>query len=122
MATVDAPGLKHGFQTRRVWSAAMFRRPPNPTALAVAAICGAAVVAAGLRLPFIWTGVSIDEGGFAYVAQQWARGGRLYDDDAWIDRPQGLILAYRMLLAIGDGQWTIRLAATTASTKPSATE
>jgi len=111
VATVDAPGLKHGFQTRRVWSAAMFRRPSNPTALAVAAICGAAVVAAGLRLPFIWTGVSIDEGGFAYVAQQWARGGRLYDDDAWIDRPQGLILAYRMLLAIGDGQWTIRLAA-----------
>jgi len=89
----------------------MLPRPSSPTARAALAICGAAVVAAGLRLPFIWTGVSIDEGGFAYVTQQWARGARLYDDDAWIDRPQGLILAYRMLLAIGDGQWTIRLGA-----------
>jgi 4-amino-4-deoxy-L-arabinose transferase-like glycosyltransferase len=92
----------------------MFRRPANPIAVVAYAICGAAVVAAGLRLPFMWTGISIDEGGFAYVAQQWARGGRLYDDEAWIDRPQGLIAAYRALLAIGDGQWTIRLGAVLA--------
>jgi 4-amino-4-deoxy-L-arabinose transferase-like glycosyltransferase len=87
------------------------RRPANPTAVVAYAICGAAVIAAGLRLPFIWTGVSIDEGGFAYVTQQWSRGGRLYHDEAWIDRPQGLIMAYRILLAIGDGEWTIRLGA-----------
>ncbi len=114
MATDGASDPKRRFQTPSVGLAAMFRRPANPTAVAAYAICVAAVVAAGLRLPFIWTGISIDEGGFAYVAQQWSHGGRLYDDGAWIDRPQGLIMSYRILLAIGDGQWTIRLGAVLA--------
>jgi 4-amino-4-deoxy-L-arabinose transferase-like glycosyltransferase len=92
----------------------MFRRPANPTAGAAYAVVVVAVVAAGLRLPFIWTGISVDEGGFAYVAQQWSHGGRLYAEEAWIDRPQGLILSYRALLVIGDGAWTIRLAAVLA--------
>jgi 4-amino-4-deoxy-L-arabinose transferase-like glycosyltransferase len=73
--------------------------------------CG--VVAAGLRLPFISTGVSMDEGGYAYVAQQWSRGARLYDT-VWIDRPQGFLLTYRFLLGLGDGAWTIRLGAVLA--------
>jgi hypothetical protein len=50
-----------------------------------------------VRLPFVWGGLGMDEGGYAYVAQQWARGGRLYSS-VWIDRPQGLVLAYRLLL------------------------
>jgi 4-amino-4-deoxy-L-arabinose transferase-like glycosyltransferase len=66
-----------------------------------------AVVAAALRLPYVWTGLSTDEGGYAYVAQQWSRGARLYDT-AWLDRPQGLLLTYRGLLALGESGWAIR--------------
>lgn len=72
-------------------------------------IVACAVLAAALRIPFIWTGISMDEGGYAYVAQQWARGARLYDSGAWLDRPQGLLLTYRFLLWWEDSGWTIRL-------------
>ncbi|AGL15355.1 hypothetical protein [Actinoplanes sp. N902-109] len=68
----------------------------------------AAVVAALLRVPFLVTGLSTDEGGYAYVARQWARGDKLYDT-AWLDRPQGLLLVYRGLLGLGGDGWTIRL-------------
>ncbi len=71
-------------------------------------IASAAVLAALLRLPFVFTGLSTDEGGYAYVAQQWSRGAALYRD-AWLDRPQGLLLTYRMLLWINDSGWTIRV-------------
>lgn len=68
----------------------------------------AAAVAALLRLPFVFTGLSTDEGGYAYVTQQWSRGAHLYVTD-WIDRPQGLLLTYRTLLALNDSGWTIRV-------------
>lgn len=68
----------------------------------------AAVAAGLLRVPFMFTGLSTDEGGYAYVAQQWSRGDRLYDE-AWLDRPQGLLLTYRALLWLNDSGWTIRL-------------
>ncbi|HZD98287.1 MAG TPA: glycosyltransferase family 39 protein [Micromonosporaceae bacterium] len=70
-------------------------------------IAALAVLAAALRLPYVWTGLSTDEGGYAYVAQQWSRGARLYDT-AWLDRPQGLLLTYRGLLALGESGWAIR--------------
>lgn len=68
----------------------------------------AALVAGLIRAPFIWTGLSTDEGGYAYVVQQWSRGARIYDT-AWLDRPQGLLLTYRALLGINNSGWTIRL-------------
>lgn len=71
-------------------------------------LLAAAVLAMLLRAPFLFTGLSTDEGGYAYVARQWARGDRLYDT-VWLDRPQGLLLTYRALLAIDDAGWTIRL-------------
>ena len=70
-------------------------------------IAALAVLAAALRLPYVWTGLSTDEGGYAYVAQEWSRGARLYDT-AWLDRPQGLLLTYRGLLALGESGWAIR--------------
>jgi len=70
-------------------------------------IAALAVLAGALRLPYVWTGLSTDEGGYAYVAQQWSRGARLYDT-AWLDRPQGLLLTYRGLLALGESGWAIR--------------
>lgn len=71
-------------------------------------ILAAAVLAVLLRVPFLGTGLSTDEGGYAYVARQWSRGARLYDT-VWLDRPQGLLLTYRALLGIDDSGWTIRL-------------
>ena len=38
---------------------------------AIALIGGAGLLALLLRLPFVFTGLSTDEGGYAYVAQQW---------------------------------------------------
>jgi 4-amino-4-deoxy-L-arabinose transferase-like glycosyltransferase len=78
---------------------------------AAVAIGAAAAVDGFLRLSFLHVGLSPDEGGYAYVAQQWARGARLYGPAAWVDRPQGLMLAYRFLLSIAHGAWAIRLGA-----------
>ena len=77
-------------------------------------ILAAAVLAALLRAPFLITGLSTDEGGYAYVAQQWSRGAKLYDT-AWLDRPQGLLLTYRALLGIDSSGWTIRLSFSTGA-------
>ena len=63
-----------------------------------------------LRLRFLGTGIGPDEGGYAYVASRWAHGVQLYSQ-IWIDRPQGLMLAYRALLQIADRPWAIRLGA-----------
>jgi 4-amino-4-deoxy-L-arabinose transferase-like glycosyltransferase len=70
-------------------------------------------LAAALRIPFVFTGISMDEGGYAYIAQQWSRGARLYDT-AWVDRPQGLMLTYRTLLWLGAGGGAIRIGAVVA--------
>ncbi len=75
------------------------------------AVGGSTVAAVFLRLPFLHVGLSPDEGGYAYVATQWARGARLYGPSAWVDRPQGLMLAYRALLSIAHGAVAIRLGA-----------
>ncbi len=70
-----------------------------------------AAAAVALRVPFMQLGLSPDEGGYAYIAEQWARGARLYGPSAWVDRPQGLMLAYRLLLSVAHGPWAIRLGA-----------
>ena len=67
------------------------------------------VAAAALRLPFLFAGLSMDEGGYATVAREWANGARLYSPTAWVDRPQGLLVLYRALLLISDSAWAIRL-------------
>ena len=54
---------------------------------ALLALAGAGVLAVLARLPYLTVGVGPDEGGYAYVARQWARGATLYRD-VWIDRPQ----------------------------------
>ncbi|MDQ2982649.1 MAG: hypothetical protein M3R70_01805 [Actinomycetota bacterium] len=78
--------------------------------LAAAGIAASGAVAFALRLPFIWTGIGPDEGGYAYVADRWAQGERLYHL-AWVDRPQGLLLVYRALIGIAHEPWAIRLGA-----------
>jgi len=73
----------------------------------------AALVAAALRAPFLASGMGQDEGGYAYIAREWARGARLYDA-LWVDRPQGLLVAYRFLLSVADRAWAVRLGAVIA--------
>lgn len=75
-------------------------------------VAALAAVAVLIRLPFLGT-IGPDEGGYAYVAREWARGGELYGG-AWIDRPQGLLLVYRLLLSIGQTAVAIRLGAVVA--------
>jgi 4-amino-4-deoxy-L-arabinose transferase-like glycosyltransferase len=75
----------------------------------LAALAG---VAALVRLPFLGS-IGPDEGGYAYVAWQWARGHALYSG-VWVDRPQGLILVYRLLISISHSAWAIRLGAVVA--------
>jgi hypothetical protein len=84
-------------------------RCPTPW-IAVAAVALAALC---VRLPFIGVGLVPDEGGYAHAASAWADGGRLYHDP-WVDRPQGLLLTYRLLLGLHDGAVAIRLGAVVA--------
>jgi hypothetical protein len=64
----------------------------------------AAVAAAGgavaLRAPFLHTPLTADEGGYAEIARLWSHGASLYGG-VWVDRPQGLMLAFRGALALG---------------------
>ena len=57
------------------------------------------------------TPLSVDEGGYGYVAHWWARGADLYGD-VWVDRPQGLLLLYRWASTLpGSDRFDIRLMA-----------
>jgi 4-amino-4-deoxy-L-arabinose transferase-like glycosyltransferase len=64
----------------------------------------------------ISTPLTVDEGGYGYVARLWSRGVPLYRT-AWVDRPQGLLWMYRAAFSLfGDSAQTIRgLAAATAA-------
>ncbi|MEA2308776.1 MAG: hypothetical protein QOI65_1062 [Thermoleophilaceae bacterium] len=77
---------------------------------ALIALGGTGALAVLARAPFIASGIGPDEGGYAYVAREWARGARLYEG-IWIDRPQGLISVYRAIVTVADHPWAIRLGA-----------
>jgi 4-amino-4-deoxy-L-arabinose transferase-like glycosyltransferase len=68
---------------------------------ALAAVLAAAVAVA-VRLPFLHAPLTSDEGGYGEVARLWAGGARLYDQ-AWVDRPQGLLLVFRAILHVASG-------------------
>ena len=71
------------------------------------------LIAALLRLPFIWTGIGPDEGGYAFIAHQWTQGAHLYQS-VWVDRPQGLMLLFRAITDIAYTPAAIRFAAVLA--------
>ena len=76
------------------------------------ALAAAALASFVLHVPFLSTPLSVDEGGYGYVAHWWAAGADLYGD-VWVDRPQGLLLAYRWALDLpGSDRFDIRLMAT----------
>ncbi len=74
----------------------------------VAALAGCVALAILCRLPFLAVPLTNDEGGYAYVARQWAAGARLYGD-AWGDRPQGLILLFRLFISVAPSTAGLRL-------------
>jgi 4-amino-4-deoxy-L-arabinose transferase-like glycosyltransferase len=74
------------------------------------ALAGTGILAAVARAPFLTAGVTPDEGGYAYIAREWARGRQLYQD-LWIDRPQGLLSVYRFAIGIADQPLSIRMTA-----------
>jgi len=80
----------------------------RPPALAAVVAC---LLAVAVRLPFIHAPLTADEGGYGEVARLWDGGARLYDQ-AWVDRPQGLLLVFRAILHLDGGSTSaIRLAA-----------
>ncbi len=65
-------------------------------------VAGAALLSVLLRLRFVWTPITSDEGGYLAVARAWRHGAVLYRD-VWVDRPQGLIALNRIWDSIGLG-------------------
>jgi 4-amino-4-deoxy-L-arabinose transferase-like glycosyltransferase len=55
-----------------------------------------------VRLPFLHTPLTADEGGYAEVARLWSHGAVLYQG-AWVDRPQGLLIIFRAMLHVDGG-------------------
>lgn len=70
----------------------------------------AGLAAIAIRLPLLGVPLDADEGGYAYLARRWADGSRLYGP-AWVDRPQGLLLSYRLVTDLGRSRIWIHLAA-----------
>ncbi len=62
----------------------------------LAAIAAATAVGLLLRLHFLSVPLNTDEGGFAAIARMWRQGYLLYGDVAWVDRPQGLLVLFRL--------------------------
>lgn len=58
-------------------------------------VIGAILFSVALRARFITTPLSSDEGGYLAVARAWASGKALYTE-AWVDRPQGLLVLFRV--------------------------
>src|SRR5436190_19587751 len=80
---------------------------------AVIGIAGAAFIAFVLRIPFMWAGIGPDEGGYAFIAHNWANGVGLYHG-VWVDRPQGLLVLFRVITDVAYHAWAIRAAAVLA--------
>src|SRR3954451_7384849 len=70
----------------------------------------AALAAIAIRLPLLGVPLDADEGGYAYLSRRWADGSRLYGP-AWVDRPQALLVSYRLVTELGRSKVWIHLAA-----------
>jgi len=86
------------------------------TAWPYALLALAAVAATAMRLRFAGVPLTADEGGYAVIASLWADGAALYDT-AWVDRPQGLVVLYRLAAEAGPtGVRVLTLVATVVTT------
>ena len=72
---------------------------------------GAAALSVLIRLPMVWTSLGPDEGGYLAIARAWSHGELLYRD-VWVDRPQGLLLLFRVWTSlVGPSTESVRLVA-----------
>jgi 4-amino-4-deoxy-L-arabinose transferase-like glycosyltransferase len=55
-----------------------------------------------LRAPYLGTPLGVDEGGLAYVAQNWSQHGDFLYGPYWLDRPPLLVLLFRLAAVGGD--------------------
>jgi hypothetical protein len=69
--------------------------PASTERFPIGVVVAAMVASIALRARFVNTPLTSDEGGYLAVARSWASGRRLYTD-AWVDRPQGLVVLYRV--------------------------
>ncbi len=72
---------------------------------------GVAVLTLLVRLPLVGLPLDPDEGGYGYIARRWAAGERLYSPQAWVDRPQGLLVLFRAVTSVSYSAAAIRVAA-----------
>ncbi|MBX3312785.1 MAG: hypothetical protein KF906_00565 [Actinobacteria bacterium] len=56
---------------------------------------GSALFAALVRFRYVFEPLAPDEGGYLAIARAWRDGGALYTE-VWIDRPQGMLVLYRI--------------------------
>ena len=71
------------------------------------ALASCAALAIVCRIPFLDVPLTNDEGGYAYVARLWAMGAHLYGQ-AWVDRPQALVLLFRLVVAVAPSTHAMR--------------
>jgi 4-amino-4-deoxy-L-arabinose transferase-like glycosyltransferase len=68
----------------------------------ISAVAGCVLLALVLRAPYLSVPLGRDEGGLAFIAQQWGRGdGSLYGS-YWLDRPPLLVGLFRVAVVGGD--------------------
>jgi hypothetical protein len=75
-----------------------------------AVLAASVAMAVVWRLPFLRYPITDDEAGYALVARFWSHGSELYGG-AWVDRPQGLVLIFRLVLAFSGSVTALRIAA-----------
>lgn len=80
----------------------------------LAAITAAMAVGVLVRLHFLAVPLNTDEGGFAAIARLWQQGYEIYGNVAWVDRPQGLLVLFRLAGLAGSDE-ALRLLATAAA-------
>jgi hypothetical protein len=66
-----------------------------PESFPLRLVIASVAISIALRARFLTTPLSADEGGYLAVARAWASGKTLYSQ-AWVDRPQGLLLLFRI--------------------------
>ncbi len=69
--------------------------PSSADRFPIRLVLASIIISIALRARFISTPLSSDEGGYLAVARAWASGQRLYTD-TWVDRPQGLLVLFRI--------------------------
>lgn len=88
---------------------------PLPRRAGLVGLAAVVVTAVVVRLPLFGVPLDPDEGGYAYIARKWAQGARLYSPAAWVDRPQGLLLAFRAAAEVSYSPAGVRALAVVAA-------